>query len=137
MVGTMQSLTRTLGLALLMLSAVAVGALDSEDSSAARTVVDQYFDALSRGDTDALEVVLTGRMWERMSRRMVNPNYSTFLQEQYGGTTYSIQDAEELTEAGVQITVEVSFQGSEPEIYTLLLRRGEEPESEYRIYEEF
>lgn len=125
-----------IGLMMCGLSAVATSTGESEDPSAARSVVDRYFDALSRGDVDALRDLLGGRMWERMSRRMVNPNYSDFLQENYATTRHSIEDTRTLDEGGVEVVVEVSFPDAEAEAYRLVLRRDREADP-YRIIAEY
>jgi len=126
-----------LGLFLSALGPIAIAAVDAEDPSAAQSVVDRYFQALSQGDTEALEELLGGRMWERTARRMINPNYSSFLQEQYASAHHSIEETRVLEDEGrVEVIVELSHPGTEPDIYTFVLQRSNE-EDPYRIVAEF
>lgn len=81
-------------------------------SSAAESVIDQYFTALTNGDIEAIRRLLGPDLLVKRERLLSNPTYSHSLIEHYSGASYSINGQKPLGNDQVMVRVVISNKGS-------------------------
>ncbi len=89
----------------------APGVGDSNGDAAA--TMDQYFLALTRGDSASLETLLGGRLLEKRKKLLSNPVYSGYLKKTYKDATFKVLNYESNRPESVTVEVLITFSGSE------------------------
>lgn len=77
---------------MMSLTSIAVTSAMTADESSAQTVMNNYFLALSQGDTSTLKSLMTGDFLEKRSRLLDNPTYPAYLRETFGNARFTIDN---------------------------------------------
>lgn len=89
---------------------------------AAEIILDQYFSALSSGDTYTIRGLLGGALAQRQAPLLANPSYSAHLQEIFGGWVFSVSpEPAQMADSLLEVRYSVS-NGSETMNRQLFLR---------------
>jgi len=79
----------------------------------AATIMDQYFLALTSGDTASLETLLGGRLLEKRKKLLGNPAYSGYLKKTYQDANFKILNYKSNRPDSVTVEVLITLAESE------------------------
>ena len=85
-------------------------------------VIEQYFNALSEGDTNTIRSLLGPSLLKQRERMLQNPTYSTYLIKHYNNIQHTISVPQLLNDNTVAIKVELSRDNTIQHKYQFILR---------------
>ena len=108
------------------------------NSTQAEAVMNQYFTALASGDIATLKTLLGGRLKEKRTPLLSNPEYAGYLATTHVNTSFQIQGIHSTAPNTVSVDVLVSFGPGETiyKIYTLKRNSSSNATVPYHIISE-
>ena len=85
----------------------------TSDNSDAAAVMDQYFLALTSGNSASLETLLGGRLLEKRKKLLGNPAYSGHLKKTYQDANFKILNYKSNRPGSVTVEVLITFSEGE------------------------
>jgi hypothetical protein len=107
--------------------------------SDAQALINNYFVALSRGDTSTLKSMMTGDLLKKRTRLLDNPTYPAYLSETYGNAQFTIDDTKTTDSGDIVIDASITFDSdniSRRRFYIRMEIRSSSPSPALYIYNE-